>query len=353
MSAPYNIYIHDGVKKLPSFRNTNIILVCFLALILTPLFGQNTVANDNSPTNFYSLRQFRQISPENQSYVSSLNGLYAQAIEEEIIVETYTPESSPDYRTGYYGTKDWQAFIAIYLWAVGMDGNVGKGNTVADVDVSFGDIWDNLDIGGQAHIEFWWKKWIFFVDPLYMKLSSKNSQTMVINTIKAKVEVKMFAMDLAMGYRVAELALSSGGTKSNNFKSWPALSIDMYGGGRILSVDNTTKLTLLTPIGERKQKINIDETWFDFIVGTRFIFDFTESLLLSVKTDIGGFGLGFSSDIDWNFTANLGYTLPWWGVTPYIGYRVLYVDYKNGSGDNRFVYDIWHTGPQIGVGIRF
>jgi len=352
MSAPYNIHTHNGFKKFLELANTNIVSVCFLALILIPVFGQNTFGNDNPPTNFYSLSQFRNLSPVNQSHISSLNSLYAQAIE-EVIVETDTLESPPDYRTGYYGTKDWQAFIAVYLWFIGMDGNVGKGNTVADVDMSFGDIWDNLDIGGQAHIEFWWKKWIFFVDPLYMKLSSKNSQTRIINTIKAKAEVKMFSMDLAMGYRLAELALSSGSTKSNNFKSWPALSIDMYGGGRILSVDNTTKLILVTPIGERKQKINIDETWFDFIVGTRFIFDFTENLLLSIKTDIGGFGLGFSSDIDWNFAANLGYQLPWWGVTPYIGYRVLYVDYEDGSGNNRFKYDIWHTGPQVGVGVRF
>ena len=35
-----------------------------------------------------------------------------------------------------------------------MDGNVGKGNTVADVDMSFGDIWDNLDIGGRRILSF-------------------------------------------------------------------------------------------------------------------------------------------------------------------------------------------------------
>ena len=44
--------------------------------------------------------------------------------------------------------------IAVYLWFIGMDGNVGKGNTVADVDMSFGDIWDNLDIGGRRILSF-------------------------------------------------------------------------------------------------------------------------------------------------------------------------------------------------------
>jgi len=50
---------------------------------------------------------------------------------------------------GYYGDKDWQAFIAVYLWLSGLNGETGTGNNVSDVDVSFGDIWENFDIGGR------------------------------------------------------------------------------------------------------------------------------------------------------------------------------------------------------------
>ena len=330
------------------------ITILFFSLVLSyPIiaFGDSNIAK-----NGYFSNNFEHLTPGNRDISSTTDTLHAQVIDEEVSeevsIETNSLESDSNYKTGYYGTKDWQAFVAIYLWFVGMNGETGQGSAVADVDMSFGDIWDNLDVGAQAHLEFWWKKWIFFVDPLYMKLSSNNSQTRVISSLKSKLEVKMFLMDLAMGYRVAELALGSN-TKSNNFKSWPSVSIDVYGGGRILSVDNTINLTIETPIGTNKQRIKIDEAWFDFIVGTRFIFDFTENLLLSIKSDIGGFGLGFSSDIDWNFVTNVGYQLPWWGVTPYIGYRVLYIDYENGTGDNRFVYKMWQTGPQIGLGVRF
>jgi len=320
-------------------------------LLISPIHTNLALANGNPSDNSYFIDQFSHIAPQTQNNSSSMSSEYAQA-NEEVLINTETIESAPNYKTGYYGTKDWQAFVGVYLWVLGMNGDIGVGNTTADVDISFGDIWDNFDVGGQLNIEFWWKKWIFFVDPLFMKLSSSNSQTRVIASRKADTEVKMFLMDLAMGYRVAEFALGAN-TKSNNFKTWPAVAIDVYGGGRILSVENTIDLTLDTPIGPQKQRVSVDETWFDFIVGTRFLFDFTERLLLSVKTDIGGFGLGFSSDIDWNFVANVGYTLPWWGVTPYVGYRVLYIDYEDGSGSNRFEYDIWHTGPQIGLGVRF
>ena len=248
---------------------------------------------------------------------------------------------------GYYGNKDWEAFVALYMWFVGMNGETGKGSQIADVDVSFGDIWDNLDFGIQAHIEVWYKKIIFFVDPMYMNLSSDSKNTRVLSTVRSKLDVEMFLMDIAAGYRVAEIPIGSSGNSS------PSLAIDLYGGGRILSIDNTLKLTIDTPVGQIREKQNISETWFDFIIGTRMLFDITENLLFSIKTDIGGFGLGFSSDIDWNFVTNIGYQLPWYGITPYVGYRVLYVDYKDGSGDNRFVYDVWHTGPQVGLGVRF
>jgi len=278
--------------------------------------------------------------------------LFAQADEEDYSSQTSEIRPHLSGAGGYYGNRDWQAFAALYLWFVGMEGQTGKGNFVADVDVGFGDIWDNLDFGIQAHVEFWWKKWIFFVDPMYMRITSNNSDTRVGGSLRSDLEVNMFLMDLAAGYRVAKIALGSG-TKSNRFKTWPMLTVDLYGGGRLVSLETKLDVTLETPIGVKGRRIRIDETWFDFIVGTRLDFDLTEKLILRVKSDIGGFGLGFSSDIDWNFSANLGYQLPWWDVTPYLGYRVLYIDYKNGTGDNRFVYKIWHTGPQIGLGVRF
>jgi len=332
-------------------RELLVVPVYLLLMFILPIFSNSSLGADEVKyTKSYLHENF---SKDGNPHRYSIAGdLYAQVIDEEVYSEMNDVNTEQGRGTGYYGTKDWQAFVSVYLWFVGMNGETGKGRAVADVDLSFGDIWDNLDVGAQAHFEFWWKKWIFFVDPLFMKLSTNSSQTRVIATRKADLEVKMFTMDLAMGYRVAEFALGQN-TKSNNFKTWPAVAIDVYGGGRIIRVDTTLDLTLDTPIGQRKQSIGVDETWVDFIVGTRFMFDFTENVLLSIKSDIGGFGLGFSSDIDWNFAANVAYQLPWWGVTPYVGYRVLYIDYKDGSGDNRFVYEMWHTGPQIGLGVRF
>lgn len=248
--------------------------------------------------------------------------------------------------------KDWELFISIYLWLSGLNGDVGIGNTSADLDVGFGDMWENFDVSGQLNIEVWWKKWLFFAAPSYVKLSTSNSQTDVRGSTRADSEVKQFMFEFGSGYRVAEIPLSSSPNGTNG-DTWPKLNIDLYGGGRIYSLDSTIRATQDTPDGPIRQTFNRDKSWFDFIAGTRLLFNLTEDLTFSAKTDIGGFGLGFSSDISWNFVTNIGYELPWWGVTPYLGYRILYIDYQDGSGDNRFVYDVWQTGPQIGIGIQF
>lgn len=248
--------------------------------------------------------------------------------------------------------KEWTVFVSVYLWLSGLNGDIGIGNTRTDIDASFGDIWENFDVGAQLHMEFWWKRWLFYIDPSYVKLSNNRSQTTESGPARAKSKVKQFIFEFAGGYRVAEIPLSSS-PKSHNGDIWPELNIDIYGGGRIYSIDSKVKLKLDTPDGPVKDTLTRDKSWFDFIVGTRLLFNLTESLILSAKTDIGGFGLGFSSDISWNFVANVGYELPWMGITPYIGYRVLYVDYRDGTGTNRFIYDVWQTGPQIGLGFQF
>lgn len=272
-------------------------------------------------------------------------------LDESNNVYALAENASPGLSTSN-NSKEWQMFVSLYLWLAGLNGDIGIGQNQAAVDVSFGDIWENFDVGGQAHIEFWWKKWIFYVAPTYIKLTSSNSQTRVISTIRSDAEVKLFQFEFAGGYRVAEFPLGSS-VHSNQFKTWPNLSVDLYGGGRIISIDSTLDVTIDTPIGVIPKRFQKDETWFDFIVGTRLLIDITENLLLVTRSDIGGFGFGFSSDISWNFIANIGYTLPWWNVTPYIGYRVLYIDYDDGSGSDRFLYNVWQTGPQVGIGVRF
>ena len=49
--------------------------------------------------------------------------------------------------------NDWHGRAMLYLWLAGIDGKLGTGGREVDVDVSFGDLWDNLNAGFQGHFE--------------------------------------------------------------------------------------------------------------------------------------------------------------------------------------------------------
>lgn len=344
-----------GRYNFHSFKKDTLILTLFICLsFILPVTSTNALgAEVIGPGKSYMLDNLYNPSNKTLTQRYSLSrDILAQTDDSDIYAQTDDTKSLTTIKSGYYGTKDWLLLITIYAWLAGINGETGTGDNVADVDMSFGDIWENFDVGGQGHIEFWWKRWMFFVDSTYIVTKENNSETTVIGSLKSRYESKFFLFDAASGYRVAQIPLSSN-IRSNGLKCWPSLNVDIYAGGRIFNVGSKLSLKLDTPIGSAKKNFKDANTWFDFIVGTRLIFYTTENLSLVLKTDIGGFGLGFSSDIDWNFAANVAYEWPWWGIISYVGYRVLYVDYEDGSGDNRFVYKIWQTGPQLGVGVRF
>jgi hypothetical protein len=95
-------------------------------------------------------------------------------------------------------------------------------------------------------------------------------------------------------------------------------------------------------------------TWVDPYVGFRVRHKLAPRQDVSLEADIGGFGLG--SRISWQAlgayrfefatTGNIG----WAGV---VGYRALYVDYAQGSGNTRFEMDLLQHGPVLGISARF
>ena len=65
---------------------------------------------------------------------------------------------------------------------------------------------------------------------------------------------------------------------------------------------------------------------------------------------VGGFGIG--SDLTWNAAIHLAVN-PSDTMTVVLGYHVQNVDYEDGSGLGRFIYDMEISGPQLGVAFHF
>lgn len=247
-------------------------------------------------------------------------------------------------------SKEWHFSIIPYLWMMGLNGEVGVRGQTVDMDVSFSDVIKNLDFAVEVHAEAWRDRFGFFIDLTYSKISIKKGvQLRLDRSIKIKNVTEFFLGEFGGFYRVGTWPVGSG-TASNVSKTKTSFTLDLLGGGRYWWLDN--KIDITGPAGVLDPQFSGSESWFDFIVGGRARFDINK-FFIALRTDIGGFDLGFSSDISWNIAGYFGYELPWYHITPIIGYRALYDKYDNGSGNNRFLWDAWMYGPQLGVAFQF
>ena len=238
-------------------------------------------------------------------------------------------------------TDEWQFFVAPYLWFVGLNGDMAVNGQQIEVNADFGDIWDQLDFAFSIHAEAVKNNYFFFIDETYMKLSISediNPDFPLPIGANVDVEVVMNTLEFGGGYRLIAP------------KPEVPVYLDLYAGGRwfIVDIDQEIKFNMMP-----NQSTSSTEQWVDLFVGARLISQLSENFIATLKTDIGGFDFGFSSKFSWNIVAMLGYETNWWGFTPSIGWRTMYVDYEDGSGNDFFQYKVWMNGIMAGAGFRF
>jgi len=94
--------------------------------------------------------------------------------------------------------------------------------------------------------------------------------------------------------------------------------------------------------------------WIDPFVGARVRQGLAPGHALTLRGDIGGFGVG--SDFSWQVIATYDFALRAWEryvLDGYVGYRALSVDYTRGSENTRYEYDVLQHGPMLGATLEF
>lgn len=233
-----------------------------------------------------------------------------------------------------YASEDWDFKFTPFFWLSSISGDVTANGMESDLDVSFEDIWDTLNFALLFNFEGMYKeKYGFFISPVYMNLKDERDGVLL------EFDSELDSLIVEGGFIYNLLNNPSG---DHNTK------IDFLLGGRLWYMD--VELDIEGPMGG-KIGVDEDQTWFDFLTGLRLVYEYNRFAFL-VRTDVGGFNLGFSSDISWNLGAFVGYEI-YKNITPFIGYKALYADYDDGSGDDRFAYDAWTYGPMMGLQIEF
>lgn len=231
--------------------------------------------------------------------------------------------------------KKWNFTAAPYLMFPYMNGEVGLGDQLVDVDANPGDIFENLDAGFMLFFEASNDKWVVNFDLLYMKLGADGETPLLGREVD--VELKQLAVTLNGMYKITK-----------------CLSVGL--GMRINSIDQGFLIPALPGPGPGEIELpeidrSMSNSWVDPLIVARFMTRFNDSSWrLGILGDIGGFGVG--SDLAWQINPFVGYQFSKLFEID-LAYRWISMDYNTGSGTDYFKYDMVISGPEIGFLFHF
>lgn len=235
----------------------------------------------------------------------------------------------------------WEYDATIYLWGAGIDATTPTGG---DIDISFSDILDDLDMGLMAGFGARKGKLSLLADVIYLDISQSDGgkesipllggAIEVTKTVNTDVKLKSWITTFAAGYNVVD-----------NEK----VAMDLVGGARYLWLDAEVKLDLgVKGSGgrlntSRKPKDSDSDHVWDGIVGVKGKINLSSNWYLPYYADIGTGG----SKSTWQALAGVGYNFKWGDVL--LAYR--YLDYDFDS--DFMLDDMKISGPALGARFRF
>lgn len=221
---------------------------------------------------------------------------------------------------------EWRHELAPYVWGAGMSGETGVGNAIADVDMSFADILEDLELGFMGVYRATKDRYSVTADIVFMGLGSTERGPGGV--LKADIDMDQTAFEVDGGYEVMD-------------------RLTLLAGLRYVDLQVKTRIT--DPLGGVSEASS-GENWVDPVVGALYDVPLSDAWSLMLRGDVGGFGVG--SDFAWQAVAIVR-----WHVSPSFdltaAYRYVDMDYENGDGAKKFVYDMSISGPAVGIIFKF
>jgi len=229
--------------------------------------------------------------------------------------------------------SDWAFSVEPYVMFSSIAGDASIGRlTGVDVDVDFGDILNNLDIGAMGHVEaFKSNKWGFILDYGFMKLS------------RGATTGRGAVLDADLRQGVMEAFAARRFEQGTNM-------LDVYAGIRWWS--NEIGVSIDPALLPGSRGVEVDKDWVDPVIGARWHHPINAKWALGLRGDVGGFGVksDFSSAVGlsvfYHFKPSLVLEL---------AYRATWVDFDDGTRQTPgyFAYDTVTHGPLIGLAFKF
>ena len=227
------------------------------------------------------------------------------------------------------GADKWEVTFTPYLWIAGTKGEIAvpRGDGTLDIDRSFTDTLANLKFVFMGAVDVRKGRFVALTDVIYLTLGAKAEGVADPQFFEGEVDTSTFFGTAAIGYRVVDKG---------------PLFVDLFAGGRYVSLDAEVKLTGPLQTREREAK----ESNFSGLVGGRVRVPVAKNMGIGLYGDIGSF-LG-SKDIKWQLMGSVHYEMSrHWQLM--LGYRHLEIDHESAD----LTYDMSLSGPLLGVSYRF
>lgn len=263
----------------------------------------------------------------------------------------------------------WTFSFTAYGWLSWVKGDLTVRGRELQVDATPKQIIDALDWSGipiwMSYSEARRGKLTLFNDFIYSKLEASGS---FARSTPGRLASATLSGSLQSSYTqaVVELGAAYEIWSSGSSDAAGVTAVDVLAGARYwhqeveVSADLAGTLAAsgniagLTLAGSRAIANTGSVDWLDPVVGVRLRHQVATGQKLSVRADVGGFGIG--SDFSWQAMATYDmqlFTAPTHSIDAYLGYRALYVDYTRGSGTSKYEYDMLQHGPVLGLVARF
>jgi hypothetical protein len=233
------------------------------------------------------------------------------------------------------GDDQWEFEATLYLWTPDIDTTTQSGT---DANISFNDIYKNLDMTFMGNFGGRKDKWSFLVDEVYMKISDSDS-----GSFKGPILGASWDLDLDVSLKSSITTLTGG----YNIYDEGGTIFDVIAGARYTWVEIDAQLKansagLLPAVSRKLNESDSDGVW-DGVVGAKGHYAINENWYLPYYADVGT----GQSDLTWQALAGVGYKFGWGDVTA--AYR--YLDYEFDS--DYLVKDMTVKGPVFGATWRF
>ena len=223
--------------------------------------------------------------------------------------------------------KAWDWSLALYGWMAGINNTMSiNGNDIAEVDLSFSDILDKLDMTLMVHGEGFRGEWGLFADYLYLDMSDKKN--MPNGRLRAEMASTIF--ELAGVYR----------------PSGTAEGFEAFAGIRYFKPDIVFDVTT----SGVTNRTRVDDSYTDFMVGGRYTAAINDNWFYRLRADASG----GETDGTWSLAASAGYKFGSdLDKSVILGYRHMEIDLEDDARPFKVKNDLSMSGPFVAINFSF